>query len=185
MRRALDETELPAATFYPTHVNRKTALFAEALGVAARGAPIDITAFPVEDGEDAYDAADAITRYLASSAPRHLLTCSSDGGGCLPKFDASGRLVEMDIGRPSALFHTFATLLTRGAALADVLPVFTRNVADILRLSRKGRIAVGADADFVVLDDEHRPRDVIAGGHPLVRDGAAVVTGTFECAQQK
>lgn len=182
VRRALDETELPAATFYPTHVNRKTALFAEALELARRGMPIDVTAFPVEDGEDAYDAADAITRYLASDAPRHLLTCSSDGGGCLPRFDASGRLSAMDIGRPAALFDTFATLLARGAALGDVLPVFTRNAAEVLRLGRKGRIAVGADADLVVLDDGGRPREVLALGRPILRDGAVVVTGTFETA---
>lgn len=167
VRRILDETELPAATFYPTHVNRKTALFAEAVALAQRGMPIDVTAFPVEEGEDAYAAPEAITRYLASGAPRNLLTCSSDGGGCLPKFDANGRLVEMDIGRPAALFDTFAALLAGGSAIGDVLPIFTRNVAEILRLGKKGRIAVGADADLVVLDENHRPSGVFALGHQL------------------
>lgn len=167
VRRILDETELPAATFYPTHVNRKTALFAEALELAKRGMPIDVTAFPVAEGEDAYDAPEAIARYLASAAPRHLLTCSSDGGGCLPKFDENGRLLEMDIGRPSALFDTFVALLARGCELEEALPIFTRNAADVLRLGRKGRIAVGADADLVVLDENHRPRDVFALGHQL------------------
>jgi beta-aspartyl-dipeptidase (metallo-type) len=164
VRRVLDETELPPSTFYPTHVNRRTALFKEGLEIAGRGCPIDVTAFPVEEGEDAYDAAEAITRYLDSKAPRHLITCSSDGGGCLPKFDASGRLTAMDVGRPAVLFETFATLLSRGAAIADVLPVFTKNPADILRLGQKGRIAVGADADLVSLDEKHHPRDVIALG---------------------
>ena len=167
VRRILDETEIPAATFYPTHLNRRTALFKEGIEIASRGCPMDVTAFPVEEGEDAYDAAEAITRYLDSGAPRHLITCSSDGGGCLPKFDASGRLIAMDVGRPAVLFETFAALLTRGCALADALPVFTKNPADILRLPRKGRITVGADADFVVLDEKHHPRDVIALGRPL------------------
>lgn len=180
LRRALDETELPASTFYPTHVNRKTALFAEALDLARRGVPIDVTAFPVDDGEDAYGAPDAIARYLASDAPRHLLTCSSDGGGCLPSFDEHGRLLAMDVGRPAALVETLRTLLGRGHALAEVLPVFTRNVADVLRLPHKGRIAVGADADLLALDETGRPRDVMALGRFLVRDGAPVVRGTFE-----
>ena len=52
VRRAIGETELPPSTFYPTHVNRKTRLFQEALDVAARGVIVDVTAFPVEDGED-------------------------------------------------------------------------------------------------------------------------------------
>jgi len=34
VRRILDETELPARVFYPTHVNRKTRLFDEALDLA-------------------------------------------------------------------------------------------------------------------------------------------------------
>jgi beta-aspartyl-dipeptidase (metallo-type) len=164
VRRVLDETEVPPSTFYPTHVNRRTALFDEGLELARRGCPIDVTAFPVEEGEDAYDAAEAITRYLESKAPRHLITCSSDGGGCLPKFDANGRLASFDVGRPAVLFETFAALLSRGAPIADVLPVFTKNPADILRLRQKGRIAVGADADLVSLDEKHHPRDVIALG---------------------
>ncbi len=180
VRRAIDETELPPSTFYPTHVNRRTALFDEAIGLARRGVPIDVTAFPVEDGEDAYAAPDAIARYLASDAPRHLLTCSSDGGGCLPTFDPSGRLLRMDVGRPAALAETLRELVDLGLPLADVLPVFTRNVADVLRLHEKGRIAVGADADLAVLDDGGRLRDVMALGRFLVQGGVPVVRGTFE-----
>ena len=180
VRRTLDETELPPSTFHPTHVNRKTRLWGEAIELARRGVPIDVTAFPVEEGEDALAAHDAIAAYLASGAPRGLLTCSSDGGGCLPTFDAQGRLAAMDVGRPSALGETLATLLARGHALEDVLPVFTRNIADVLRLAKKGRIERGCDADLVVLDPAGRPRDVMARGRFLVRSGAPVVLGTFE-----
>ena len=180
VRRALDETELPASVFYPTHVNRKTRLFAEALEVARRGCTVDVTAFPVEDGEDAFSAPDAILKYLESGAPPDKLTCSSDGGGCLPTFDGAGRLVTMDVGEPSALAETLETLLRRGAALREILPIFTRNVASVLRLEHKGRLAAGMDADLVVLDDEHRIRDVMAGGRFFVRSGSPVVLGKFE-----
>ncbi len=180
VRRARDETELPASVFYPTHVNRKTRLFAEALEVARRGCTVDVTAFPVEDGEDAFSAPDAILKYLESGAPPDKLTCSSDGGGCLPTFDGAGRLVTMDVGEPSALAETLETLLRRGAALREILPIFTRNVASVLRLEHKGRLAAGMDADLVVLDDEHRIRDVMAGGRFFVRSGSPVVLGKFE-----
>ncbi len=185
VRRALDTTELPARVFYPTHVNRKTRLFEEALDLARRGCTVDVTAFPVQDGEDAYSAADGVERYLASDAPRHLLTVSSDGGGCLPTFDADGRLVAMDVGRPSSIAETLEILLKRGHALADVLPVFTRNVAHLLRLTKKGTLEVGADADVVVLDDAHRIREVMACGRFLVRGGETVRVGTFERAPAK
>ena len=180
VRRALDETELPPRVFHPTHVNRRTALWGEALQLARRGVTIDVTAFPVEDGEDAYSAPDAIVRYLESGAPRERLTCSSDGGGCLPTYDADHRIVSMDVGQPAAVSGALADLLARGLPLEDVLPIFTSNVATLLRLPRKGRIEVGADADLVVLDANHRIRDVMAGGRLLVRDGRAVVTGMFE-----
>ena len=180
LRRALDESELPARVFHPTHVNRNPRLFTEALAIAARGMTVDVTAFPVAEGDEAYPAADAILLYLAAGAPPERLTCSSDGGGCIPTFDAEGRLTTMDIGRPAALADTLAILLERGQDLERVLPMFTSNVASLLRLPRKGTIAVGADADLVSLDGAHRIRDVMARGRFLVRNGEPVVRGTFE-----
>jgi beta-aspartyl-dipeptidase (metallo-type) len=144
LRRALDESELPARVFHPTHVNRNPRLFEEALAIAARGMTVDVTAFPVADGDEAYPAADAILLYLAAGAPPERLTCSSDGGGCIPTFDRDGRLTSMDVGRPAALADTLATLLERGQDLERVLPMFTSNVASLLRLPRKGTITVGA-----------------------------------------
>jgi len=180
VRRLIETTELPARVFYPTHVNRKKRLFAEALELARRGSTIDVTAFPVEEGEDALSAADAIVEYLGSGAPPERLTVSSDGGGCLPSYDDTGRLLAMDVGSPGALAATLAELCARGQALERVLPVFTSNVADTLRLSGKGRIAVGADADLVVLDDGHRSSEVMARGRFLVRSGKRVASGKFE-----
>ncbi len=180
VRRALDLTELPARVFYPTHVNRRSRLFAEAIELATRGCTVDVTAFPVEEGEDAFSAPDAILRYLASGAPPERLTCSSDGGGCLPTFDGEGRLVTMDVGRPGSIAETLGVLLSRGLSLEDALPIFTRNVARLLRLRHKGEISVGADADLVVLGDDHRVRDVMARGRFVVRAGEPTVFGTFE-----
>jgi beta-aspartyl-dipeptidase (metallo-type) len=88
----------------------------------------------------------------------------------------------MDIGRPAAVAETLAALIARGVPLEDALPAFTSNVASLLRLSKKGRIAVGADADLVVLDDSHGIRDVMARGRVLAQGGRALVTGTLERA---
>jgi beta-aspartyl-dipeptidase (metallo-type) len=182
VRRALAETELPARVFHPTHVNRNRRLFAESLALArTAGVTMDVTAFPADD--DGLSAEEAISRCLAlPDFPKDRLTCSSDGAGCLPVFDADGRLVSMDIGRPAALGDTLRALLARGAALEQVLPVFTSNVADQLRLRNKGRIAVGADADLVVLDSSGGARDVMARGRWLVRNGEPLVSGRFEKA---
>ena len=180
VRRALDGSELPARVFNPTHVNRRRALFDEALDLARRGCVVDVTAFPVEDGEDAWSAADAWQRYHDSHAPLEHLTISSDAGGCLPCFDAHGHLCGMEVGAPGALSATLAELLRRGVPLESALPAFTSNPARLLRLARKGRIAAGADADLVALDAHGAVRDVIAGGVFHLRAGTLVQRGNFE-----
>jgi beta-aspartyl-dipeptidase (metallo-type) len=180
VRRALSESELPARVFNPTHVNRRKALFEEAVELARRGCSIDLTAFPVEEGEDAWSAADALQRYLESGAPPERITVSSDAGGCLPCFDGDGRMTHMDVGAPGAMLTTLRELTARGLPLERALPAFTANVARLLRLPGKGVIAVGADADLLVLDQHGSARDVIAGGRWHRRDGQQCLRGTFE-----
>jgi beta-aspartyl-dipeptidase (metallo-type) len=166
--------------FHPTHVNRQTRLFDEATELAGRGVTVDVTAFPVQDGDPGLSAADAILRWIELGLPRERLTCSSDGGGCLPVFDAEGRVTSMDVGRSSALAATLATLLKRGLTAQDALPFFTSHVASVLRLAAKGRVRVGGDADLVVLGPGAEVRDVMARGKWLVRNGVPVVRGPFE-----
>lgn len=180
VRRALAESELPASIWYPTHVNRRKALFDEACALTARGVTIDVTAFPVEDGEDAWSAADALLAYLERGGDPTRITISSDSGGCLPEFDASGRIVAMGVGAPSALSSTLAELVRRGLPLERALPAFTTNVARTLRLSDRGRIDSGLPADFAVLDESQHVTDVMAAGRWHVIDGEPVVRGPFE-----
>jgi beta-aspartyl-dipeptidase (metallo-type) len=116
----------PPRVFNPTHVNRRRALFEEAVALAGPGCHVDITAFPVEEGEDAWAAEDALLRYLDAGAPPERVSVSSDGGGCLPVFDAEGRVASMDVGAPGALALTLRELLAAGMPLGDVLPAFTR-----------------------------------------------------------
>ncbi|HEX5754742.1 MAG TPA: beta-aspartyl-peptidase [Arenimonas sp.] len=180
IRRALHESELPARVWNPTHCNRRTALFDEAVALAKAGVPVDFTAFPVDDGEDAYAAEDALLRYLDAGAPPARVSISSDAGGCLPCFDGDGRMTHCDIGAPGALVKTLQALLARGLPLPSALPAFTRNVAAQLRLPHKGGIGIGFDADLVVLDEHAGIHHVIAGGRWQVRDGRALQHGPFE-----
>jgi beta-aspartyl-dipeptidase (metallo-type) len=180
VRQALDVSELPPAVFNPTHVNRSKALFDEAMALARRGCTIDVTAFPVMKGEDAWSAAEALTRYLDAGLPPDLVTVSSDGGGCLPSFDENGRVVGLDVGQATAMAGTLKELLGRGQPLERILPAFTANPARLLMLPRKGRLAAGADADLVVLDVEGGIADVMARGRWHVRNSRHQVWGTFE-----
>ena len=115
-----------------------------------------------------------------SGAPPQRVSISSDAGGCLPCFDADGRVCGMDVGHSGAMTDTLKALLARGLPLERALPAFTSNPAALLRLAGKGRIAVGADADLVVLDAQANVRDVWAGGVAHVRAGQPVRRGMFE-----
>ena len=180
VRRALDTSELPPRVLQPTHINRRKALFEEALDLAKRGCHVDITAFPVDDGEDAWAADEALIRYLDSGAPAHRVSISSDAGGCLPCFDGEGRVCGMDVGHSGSMLDTLNALLARGLPLERALPAFTSNPAALLRLPGKGRIGVGLDADLVALDAAGAIRHVLARGVPHLRDGAVVRRGMFE-----
>ncbi len=180
VRDAIDHSEIPAAVFNPTHVNRRRALFDEAIALVQRGCTIDLTAFPVEEGEDAWSAAEALVRYLDAGLPADRITVSSDGGGCFPVFDGDGRVVDMAVGEPAAVGTTLGQLLAAGQPLERVLPAFTANPARLLMLPRKGRLAPGADADLVVLDEAGGVAEVMARGRWHVQGGRAVTRGTFE-----
>lgn len=181
VREALALSELPARCFHPTHVNRREALFVEALAHAAAGGVIDLTAVEGDDDDEAgITAAAGFIRYQDAGLPLERLTISSDCGGCLPRFDAEGRVVHMEVGRSASLLACLRDLLGQGVALTDALAPFTSNVARHWRLPGKGRIAVGQDADLLAFGTGMGVSDLWAGGQRLVEDGCAVVKGRFE-----
>ena len=178
VRRALDETELPARTFHPTHCNRNHRLWAEAMALSSRGITLDVTAFPPDD--QGPSAEEAVAQYLASGLDPARITLSSDGGGCLPDFDGDGNLVRMDVGASASLMDAVRALVAGGLPLGDAIRPCTDNAARLFRLHKKGRIEAGLDADLVVLDGDLRVEATMAGGAWMVRGGEAVVRGVFE-----
>ena len=107
---------------------------------------------------------------------------SSDGGGCLPRFDSDGRVAGMDVGRPGALAHGHAAgaAARAGVRSSRCCRAFTSNVAELLRLAGKGRLGVGADADLVVLEADNAVQHVMARGRWHRFDGRPRIQGPFE-----
>ena len=180
LRAAIEKSEIPARTFNPTHVNRNKALFEEALKLTASGCRIDLTAFPTGHVEPGLSAADAFIVYADGNYPADRLTISSDGGGCLPAFNEEGELTRIGTGTSSTLPETLKELVERDVAMQDALPAFTSNVADLLKLTNKGRLKKGKDADIVILNDKLEVCDVMARGRWHVKNGVAVIKGTYE-----
>ncbi|MDP2312596.1 MAG: beta-aspartyl-peptidase [Pseudomonadota bacterium] len=182
VRRALNETELPARVFHPTHTNRNRRLWEEAKALgeafAPRGLHVDVSAF--ESDGDAPSGGQALAEWVGAGLDPARLTLSSDGGGCLPTFDRDGALLHMDVGSSDTLLVAVREAVVLGVPFNLALATCTANVARLFRLARKGRIAVGADADLVVLTPDLHVRDVIAGGRWMVRGGVPEVRGPFE-----
>jgi beta-aspartyl-dipeptidase (metallo-type) len=179
VRQALEGSELPARVFHPTHVNRRKALFDEALEMAALGSTIDVSAFPDTDSEREWSAVEAWLRFRDAGLPSERLTMSSDAGGMLPEFDTQGQVSGYGVGTPRTLIETVRALVDAGNDLSEVLPAFTTNSARLLRLGGKGCIERGSDADLVVLNGEGAVRDVYVRGVRQVESGRAIVRGTF------
>ncbi len=180
IRDALSITEIPPRVFNPTHINRNKELFNEALLLSKQGCNIDITAFPKGDNDDGFSAAEAFIRYRDGGCCMDKITISSDSGGCLPHFDKFGNLLHMGVGDSSTLIITLKELVAFGIKIEDILPALTSNLANLLRLNKKGMIKQGNDADLIVLDDKNNIKDVMARGNWHICDGDVNIYGTYE-----
>ena len=184
VRRALDDSELPARVFHPTHVNRNKPLFEEACQLAKQhGCYVDLTAYEMAEGDAGWSAAEAMIRYHGYDMPGALLTMSSDGGGCLPCFNEAGEVERLDIGSSQTLLQTLRCVVADGLSLEQALPACTSNVATLMRLHGKGRIAPGLDADLLALYELFQVLHVLARGECHVGDGMLVVLGNYDPEQ--
>ena len=181
VREAVRRSELKATQFLPTHVNRNAAIFEDAKEYGRDGY-LDLTAssYPYFPDEEVKPSA-AIAQLVAAGVPIGHLTMNSDGCGSLPSFDEAGELVKLETGEPASIFReSVDAVRDEGLPVDQAVRVVSTNVADILKLPGKGHIAVGADADLAMLDEDLRLRDVIAGGQWMVRDGEVLRKGSFE-----
>ena len=65
--------------------------------------------------------------------------------------------------------------------IEQAIQVLTVNVAKAMQIyPQKGILAPGSDADFIVLTDEFVLQHVWARGQQMVKNGKAIVFGTFE-----
>jgi beta-aspartyl-dipeptidase (metallo-type) len=107
------------------------------------------------------------------------MTLSTDTGVPYPKLDASGKVVGLYMAGPDALLGTIRELVQTGLSWGEAAAFATTHTASVLGLSRKGRLAAGADADILVLDSGGKVGQVYARGRQLVVEGGPIVCGPF------
>lgn len=176
----LKQTEIPITQFMPTHINRTYPLLEQGIEFLQAGGHIDLTA-----------GCDDFPKELQVPAVLHLLhrrqvlndrvTVTSDGNGSMPQYNDSGILVGMRVGSVQVLWRDVRdSVLEYGLPLEVGLRTITANVANVLRLTKKGMIRKEYDADLVVLDQDLQVYNVWAKGRLMVRAKNPLVFGIYE-----
>jgi beta-aspartyl-dipeptidase (metallo-type) len=153
LRKVLDEFDVEADWFYPTHIERSEKLVGEAIHLAQKGGmPADVDV--VER-----DLHRWLRYWRDHGGPLHLLTASSDAS----------------MTRPAVMDQLRDCVLNHGFALEQVLPLATRNTARILKLKEKGEVRKGCAGDILLLEEGSLEIvHVLSHGRFVVRDGRVV-----------
>jgi beta-aspartyl-dipeptidase (metallo-type) len=178
---AVELSELKLTQFWPTHCNRNDYIFEDAKEYGKKGY-LDITAssypyFP----EYEIKPAKAIVEFLKSGVPLNHITLTSDACGSLPDFDEKGNLVKLEMGHPRSVFDEIMDAVNmEKLPLEQAVCVSTSNVADILKLRKKGRIRVLNDADMVLIDKDGQIVHLLAMGSFLTKNSQVLKKGSYE-----
>jgi beta-aspartyl-dipeptidase (metallo-type) len=181
IHEAVEMSELKYTQFWPTHCNRNDYIFEDAKEYGKKGY-IDITAssypyFP----EYEIKPAKAIVQLMEAGVPLEHITLTSDACGSLPDFDEKGNLVKLEMGYPRSVFDEIVDAVKEeGLELEKALKVSTSNVADILKLRKKGRIQQGNDADLVIINSNFEIVHYMAMGQFMMKDSVMMKKGSYE-----
>lgn len=179
-----DNTAIPLAQFYPTHINRNAGLLEEGIRFARAGGVIDFTASTtpgfIAQGE--VPAARALKVCLENGIADTQVTFSTDGHASLPTFDDSGQLISLEAGSMSSLHDALTQcVLELQLPLSTALKAITRNPARVLKLTSKGQVTPGSDADLLLLaPDDLTIHAVMARGQWFKQENQLIRAGTFE-----
>ncbi len=178
---AVEISELKLTQFLPTHCNRNDYIFEDAKKYGKKGY-IDITAssypyFPQYE----IKPSKAIVEFLKAGVPLENITMTSDACGSLPDFDEKGNLIRLEMGYPKSIFTEIVDAITKeNLEIEKAIKVSTSNIADILKLRDKGRIAVNRDADIIVVNDDFEIIHLVANGEIMTRDKKMLRRGSYE-----
>lgn len=172
---------LKLTQFYPTHCNRNDYTLDDAIEFAKKGGIVDITTssypyFP----EYEVKPSKSVKMLLDAGIPIERISFTSDACGSLPGFDENGKLIKLEMGSPTANFRELMDMVRdEDIPLETAVRVLTSTPADILKLSQKGRIELGKDADLVFINN-NEIYHVMALGQFLMKDHTILKKGNYE-----
>lgn len=161
----------------PTHLIRSEHLFRQAIELAKMGGMVDFST-----GGTKFDSPHAcVMKALEAGVPINRITYSSDGrGGVRRKNPEAGE----DTYKPAPLdlnLKEMVLLVKEGQLpLEQAVRLITVNPACNMKLSRKGRLEKGYDADICLLDNELALTDVFAKGEQMMKESQIIRKGRYE-----
>jgi beta-aspartyl-dipeptidase (metallo-type) len=180
--KVVEASEMSLRQFLPTHINRNDYIFEDAKTYGLKGY-VDITtsSYPYYPDEEIKPAT-ALRLLIEAGVPSDHITFTSDACGSLPGFDpVTGELIKMETGKPSSNLRELRDAVeVEKVPLEIALKVLTSNPARILKLKQKGKIAVGMDADMLLLDKDLKITSVFALGVQVVENGVLLKKGAYE-----
>lgn len=169
----------PMKNVRPLHFNRNEQLMEEAPAWIEKGGYVDFTAaLCPPQHKRGFSNAQAVQMMRDKGVDLSKITFSTDGNGVSTLFG-----IEQIERFPLKLLHQSVVETARldGMSVSQAVSFATSNTAESLGLKGKGRIAVGMDADLVVLDKETLDiKDVISRGLLVVENGERVNCGRLD-----
>lgn len=178
----LEFSDVPMGNILPTHCGRSEALFTESMEYAKKGGNFDLTAALPEEVETEGSAAQFVRRALEAGADISHITISSDSYGSIPVFNEKMECVGISYAHGPVLHDELRRMVEdEGLSIETALRTVTSNAADRMGLrGKKGVVAPGADADFVVWDEDMNIEKVFAKGKTAFENGQPVLRGRYE-----
>jgi len=175
LHKVIEEFDIPISQFYPTHINRSELTLSAGFEFAKQGGRIDFTTSttPQIIAQGEIPAAQALAMAIEQGIDIEQLTMSSDGNASLPIFDEKGILVDLQVGLVKSLHQSMVDSVKQyDVDFQLALSSITSSPADILKLTRKGRIQVGNDADLNLLNEKTLViNSVFAKGKQIIKEG--------------
>lgn len=168
----VDKTDIPIKTLRPTHVDK---IIDEAIEFANLGGYIDITS-----REESERTTSAIIKAL-DKAPLEKITMSTDSNGSMPIWNEKNEMIGMTAGKMTTMHQNVKELINvKGLPMDTAFNLVTKNVAEALEIyPKKGKIAVGSDADINLIDDNLNIITTISNGIVMKEYGEILLKENF------
>ncbi|MCQ2359308.1 MAG: beta-aspartyl-peptidase [Phascolarctobacterium sp.] len=177
---ALEKSDIPMKNFLPTHMLRCPELIEDGAKLVRMGGFMDCTAG--SDDNEVYVNADKLYDLLhMDGVTSENVSMSSDAFGSQPKFNEKGECIGLTYASPKYLHKTIKILVEKGMALEDAIKLLTSTPAKLIaKEGIKGCVAVGADADLLVLDENLDIDALFAKGKTAMWAKELLMKGRFE-----